>query len=114
MLFYANKMTNNKPQSHKKTLVFNVWPNLNDLSWRSLSENDCGVSAMLYPLTTNYISDGYMFMYLPEYVGWLSANCGHREKVSQLYMPFWSSRVSMKTKHIFIICGFNNRIFDLF
>lgn len=53
-------------------------------------------------------------MYLPEYVGWLSTNCGQGKKVSQLWMPFWSFGVSMKTKHNFIICGFNIRIFDLF
>lgn len=53
-------------------------------------------------------------MYLPEYVGWLSTNCGQGKKVSQLWMPFWSFGVSMKTKHNFIIWGFNIRIFDLF
>lgn len=41
-----------------------------------------GVFVMFYFLIINYISDGYMFMYLFEYVGWFSVNCGYREKVS--------------------------------
>lgn len=53
-------------------------------------------------------------MCFSEYVVWHSPNCGCKKQFSQSVLPFWSFGVRMKTKHNFIICGLDTRIFDLF
>lgn len=113
ILFYFYKMTNNKPQSHSKTLSFQclVWSKWS--IWSLVSEDDCEVyNALTFD---HKLHQRRVCVYvLAESVAWPSANYGCREKFRQSWMPFSNFDVSMETKYNFIICGFNIRIFNLF